>query len=615
MPGERSRSGLRTRSTEFSAYLKDAARFRLLVIGDGVAAASHPLPDEGEITIGRSSGASVRIDHASISRRHVVLRMGVQITVEDLGSRNGTRVGERRLEPGQAVEVQPGEMIEVGKVTVTVQRAGAAGRPRRLWAHGYFEGRLEDECARALRAGGELAMVRIDLAAGGQAAIALEVFAEELAPDDLVAHYGPREFELLLCDVAPSEAERVASRVAARLSSGGAPARYGLACFPRDGRTPEALVQRACEAVRGEPAGRPEEGALIVRSPAMARLHQLLERVAAGSINVLVTGETGVGKELVAAELHRLSPRAARPLVRLNCAALPEALLENELFGHERGAFTGALSAKPGLFETAQGGTILLDEIGELPLATQAKLLRVIEERKVLRVGALKPRAIDVRFVAATNRDLEAESLLHTFRQDLYFRLSGVTLLVPPLRERREEIEPLARAFVGEACRAAGRSRPPRLTPSAVALLERYGWPGNVRELRNLMERAVLLCAGAEIGPELLPVEKMGATLPPADRAAVWEPPTDQSPVGAARAAPGSRSLDGAEPISIEGGRPPPPGLSPAELAERARIAAALERCAGNQSAAARILGMPRRTLVLRLDQYDLPRPRKGSGA
>ena len=182
-------------------------------------------------------------------------------------------------------------------------------------------------------------------------------------------------------------------------------------------------------------------------------------QVAASDLCVLILGETGVGKEVMAETLHRLSPRASRKFVRLHCAAFTETLLESELFGHERGAFTGALTSKPGLFETAHGGTVLLDEIGELPLATQVKLLRVIEEKKVLRVGGVEPRAIDVRFVAATNRDLEAEMAAGRFRSDLYFRLNGVTLWIPPLRERREEIEALTRA-VRRPTPAAGSSAP-----------------------------------------------------------------------------------------------------------------------------------------------------------
>ena len=201
---------------------------------------------------------------------------------------------------------------------------------------------------------------------------------------------------------------------------------------------------------------------------AMRRVHELAEKAAAGTINVLITGETGVGKELLAETVHRASPRRGGPYVCLNCAALSETLLESELFGHERGAFTGAVQAKPGLLETAARGTLFLDEVGELQLSTQAKLLRVIETREVARLGSVRPRRIDVRFIAATNRDLEAEVARGAFRRDLYFRLNGITLSIPPLRARVDEIRPLTETFVRQICRDLGRP-PPMVPPSVLS--------------------------------------------------------------------------------------------------------------------------------------------------
>src|SRR5262249_37565759 len=188
---------------------------------------------------------------------------------------------------------------------------------------------------------------------------------------------------------------------------------------------------------------------------------------------------------------------------------LSETLLESELFGHERGAFTGAVQAKQGLLETANEGTVFLDEVGELPASIQVKLLRVIEEQQVWRVGSLKPRPIDVRFVSATNRDLETEVGAGRFRRDLFFRLNGILIVVPPLRERLSEILPLAKGFVSHVCQKMGHVSVPDISPEAVEHLQRYPWPGNVRELRNVMERAVLLCTGDLITPQHLPVEKM----------------------------------------------------------------------------------------------------------
>jgi two-component system response regulator AtoC len=320
----------------------------------------------------------------------------------------------------------------------------------------------------------------------------------------------------------------------------------------------------------------------VPQNRAMQRIHQLAERAAVGTINVLIAGETGVGKELLAETVHRLSPRREGPYVCLNCAALSETLLESELFGHERGAFTGAFQAKAGLLETAVGGSLFLDEVGELPLATQAKLLRVIETREVSRLGSLKPRRIDVRFIAATNRDLEVEVARGAYRRDLYFRLNGITLTIPPLRERLTEIPHLAGLFVRQICRELGRPEP-RVPPGVIALLEGYSWPGNIRELKNMMERAVLLCTGNTIGPEHLPPDKLGGA--PSESATATRAVT-----------PGA---------DIE------PPLTETQESERDRIVDALGACAGNQSRAAKLLGISRRTFVTKLDTYRIRRPKK----
>jgi two-component system, NtrC family, response regulator AtoC len=254
--------------------------------------------------------------------------------------------------------------------------------------------------------------------------------------------------------------------------------------------------------------------------------------------------------------------------VRINCAAVAESLLESELFGYEKAAFTGAGQAKPGLIETAAGGTLLLDEVGELALPLQAKLLRVVEQREVMRVGALKPRAVDVRFLSATHRDLGAAVRGGTFRQDLYFRLNGITLRIPPLRERRGEIPALAQTFIEAAAKQLGQ-RSPRISEAAMSRLEGHAWPGNIRELRNVIDRAVLLAADGIISPEHLLFD---------------EPPAD-------------------------GEQGTTPGAS--DDPERARILDALQRCGGSQTKAAQLLGISRRTLTNRLNALDLPRPRK----
>jgi DNA-binding NtrC family response regulator len=352
----------------------------------------------------------------------------------------------------------------------------------------------------------------------------------------------------------------------------------------------------------------------------MRKLHELLERVAPGDITVLILGDTGVGKEVMAEQVHRRSPRSAKPFLRLNCAALSESLLESELFGHERGAFTGAHQMKAGLLETAQGGTVFLDEIGELPMNVQVKLLRVLEERQVWRVGGVKPRPIDVRFVAATNRDLEQGITEHKFRQDLYFRLAGVTLHIPPLRERTEEIEPLAREFARQLSKS---SRPPVLTPEVIQLMLGYAWPGNIRELRNAIERAVLLAGDGPVLPEHFPVEKMTATVstPISDAPLPRKPrtTTDSRPIQLTHdTLPPSRQQPPAAAAADVGDDPATNALSLGERlkrqvqeVERQHIVDALTRCGGNQTRAARELGISRRTLISRLEAYNIPRPLK----
>ncbi len=326
----------------------------------------------------------------------------------------------------------------------------------------------------------------------------------------------------------------------------------------------------------------------------MARLHTLARRIARSQINVLLLGETGVGKEVMAQSIHRLSPREQGPFVGINCAAVSDSLFESELFGYEKGAFTGAHQAKPGLIETAHHGTVFLDEVGEMPLSTQAKLLRVLETRQVMRVGGLRPRDVDVRFVAATNQNLDQDIQTGRFREDLYYRLNGISLVIPPLRERVAEIPALAKLFIDEAARDAGFDEFPVLSGEAESWMGQYEWPGNIRELRNAVNRAVILASAGIIQPEHLQPE-------------TYQPRTGR---GSGRPAtpPGSAPAKASSPDEDR----PPPGLSESDLVERQRIVDALAACGGNQTRAAKMLGIARRTLTSRLDKLGLPRPRKG---
>jgi transcriptional regulator with GAF, ATPase, and Fis domain len=298
---------------------------------------------------------------------------------------------------------------------------------------------------------------------------------------------------------------------------------------------------------------------------------------------VLITGETGCGKELAALAIHQRSQRRGKPLVSLNCAAIQESLVESELFGHERGAFTGAAGSKAGLLETASGSTLFLDEIGELSLAVQAKLLRVLETQRVTRVGDVREREVDVRVVAATNRDPAAEVAAGRFRSDLYYRLSGAVLHLPPLRERPRELPLLAAAFLDEACARAERA-PMIISEGAMNALIAHSWPGNVRELKNLMHYV----AAAHQDDELTAAHVIDRLGGPTARPKQAEPPP-------ADADPTFRPL--AEEIR--------------EL-ERERIRAALEASGGNQTRAAQLLSMPVRTFFEKVKQYELtPRRRR----
>jgi transcriptional regulator with PAS, ATPase and Fis domain len=315
---------------------------------------------------------------------------------------------------------------------------------------------------------------------------------------------------------------------------------------------------------------------LRVEDPTIDGVPGFVRDVARTPTSVLLLGETGAGKDVLAETLHVLSGRQGE-LARVNCAALAEPLIESELFGHEKGAFTGAAGTKVGLLESAQGGTVFLDEIGELPLATQAKLLRAIESREVLRIGSIRPIKIDVRFIAATNRDLPTEVAAKRFRHDLYFRLDGITLTIPPLRERRHRIAGLAAGFLARACAQAGRpSRP--LALEALEALERHDWPGNVRELKAVIERALLLARGSSLGARHLAFSP---------RATSGEPRDDR---------------DGSSTFLAT--------LTPEQRAERAQYIAALERSVGNQTRAAKLLGVSRSTMINRLKLYRIVRPR-----
>jgi Nif-specific regulatory protein len=327
-------------------------------------------------------------------------------------------------------------------------------------------------------------------------------------------------------------------------------------------------------------------------SPALRAALAQARRLAAGDATVLLLGESGTGKELFARAIHQASPRAGRPFVKVNCAAVPESLFESEFFGHERGAFTGAVSAQPGRFEQAEGGTLFLDEVGELPLAMQAKLLRVLQDRVVVRVGSRRELPLDVRVVAATNRDLARAVAAGEFRLDLYYRLSVLPLALPPLRERREDVPMLVRHGAHEACLAWSRD-PVRFSEPAMRLLQDYPWPGNVRQLQSVTMRLVLMSSGAQI-----------------DAASVAEQLAAEPAMPMRVDAPGGVSAAAMPPAAAVGAGVPPlhaaalvRPYAPVGPDDAARVREALVRAGGNRSRAAQLLGMTRRQFTYRLEK------------
>jgi transcriptional regulator with GAF, ATPase, and Fis domain len=445
-------------------------RRHLLVFG-GASSWLYPLPGAGDVIIGRSESADLRIDDASVSRQHARLVLdGDIITIIDLGSHNGTFVNKVRVTGRWAL--QPNDVITIHKTTLILHSAGASTKAAAAVQH---------------------------LGAVG---------SERAGPGVTVG------------------AQRV-----------------------------------------------------IVADPAVVRIYDLIERLAPVDLPVLITGETGSGKELVATAIHALSSRANKPLVSLNCAALHDSLIESELFGHEKGAFSGAIATRAGLIEAASGSTLFLDEVGELAPAVQAKLLRVLEVHRVTRVGDTREREVNVRIVAATNRDLEADVAAGRFRRDLYFRLSAATLHLPPLRERLRELPLMAAAFLDDACRRNGRPVM-RMSEGALEALIEHPWPGNVRELKNLMQYLA-----ATVTSDMMLADHVHERI-----GRVQNTPAPRAP-------PADRQF---RPLADE--------LRELEIT---RISQALEATGGNQTRAAQLLAMPVRTFFEKAKQYGLTPKKK----
>jgi DNA-binding NtrC family response regulator len=637
----------KTRSLAPEKGHRGADRFYLLVVQGGSSSMFH-LPRTGVVVVGRALDADLCLQDTAASRRHAkIMTAEGEARVVDLGSYNGTYVNGERIEGSRTMT--SGDVISIGEATLILHAGSkqAAGHP--VVDLGQLRQRLEEEIERAMRYQRPLTVAEILVGKSGADREQLARTATaQLRLIDIVGWMAEGRLVVVIPELAGDAVAPTADLVLEAVARIAPEVRIGLATCPADGCDSDTLLAAARSAAaaakpRGiaaavDAARRIQLGdrAITVADPAMARLFDLIQRLASSDLPILVQGETGAGKENAAFAVHAWSPRAKAPFVALNCAAIPESLVESELFGYEKGAFSGATGAKPGRLEAADGGTVFLDEVGEVPLAVQAKLLRALEAKRVTRLGDVREREIDIRIVAATNRNLEEEVRGGRFRQDLFFRLGAATVVLPPLRERPREIPILARTFLAEACTKSGRE-PPMLSPASMHKLATYGWPGNVRELKHVMEYVAAATAEDVIEPWDLPEKVGGGT--EAEAAAPTVPPLESAAAAMLGVSPSSISISGAmgsRPVAggvAEVGAPSQPGEEPGRAPtdgparpgpgtlpprsfrpvaeeiralERKRMTEALEAAGGVQRRAAELIGMPLRTFVLKLKQYGI---------
>ncbi len=574
---------------------RQATTLLLIYSRDGIQAIG--LTEGLRLVVGRAAPADVVVRDASLSRRHAAVELADgQVWIEDLGSTNGTRVAGQRIERRR---IGDGDELIFGGVPASLQAVdplGPAGSA--MESHDRFRLALQREVARAREFVRPLSLAMLSCQAGPDIPVSrwFPGLAQRARPYDQLALYGPGTVEWLLPEATPEQAAELIGPLLDATTG----LRCGLAGLPANAASAEALIDQARTALTGARSAKamvlappasaealepvtPDADGPVAASRAMRKLFTTVDRLAGSVIPVLLIGETGSGKEVVARAIHERGPRASAPLICVNCGGIPAQLVESTLFGHEAGAFTGAGARAKGVFEAADGGTVLLDEIGELPAPAQAALLRVLEDKRFTRVGSTDEIAVDVRVLAATHRDLEERSRAGTFREDLLYRLNAMTLTVPPLRDRPEDIPALAARFVEQAnqdngCQVGG------LSDEVVALLSAYPWPGNVRELRNAMARAVVIAEGEQIQVEDLP-----------DRIRTGTTHTGRVPIGT-------------DPEPAGAAAPEPIADLKAEVAryEAALILRALEDCDGDRTRAAEQLGLPVRTLAYKMKAHGI---------
>jgi DNA-binding NtrC family response regulator len=548
-----------------------------LLIVEGASSSMFPLPPAGVVVIGRAPESDLRIHDAACSRKHCKLHVaGHEVTLEDLGSHNGTRVNGERVNGSRALSGD--DVISIGPVKL-VLHAAQAERPPSLLDPPQLRERLAQEVERTITYERPLSVLCLAHDPTRPKDAAARALRAHLRLIDVVGSLDERHLAVVLPELHAEASRALAERLAQALSL-----RVGVAHCPADGHRGDVLLA-AARAAAALPDGHVHEASecvttlaldgatALIADPAMLQVYDLVRRLAASDLTVLIAGETGAGKEHAAQAVHLWSPRKRGPFVAINCASLPETLVESELFGYEKGAFSGATAAKPGRFEAAAGGTLFFDEVGELSPAVQAKLLRALETRRITRLGGLKDIDLDVRIVAATNRDLAAEVKAGRFREDLYFRLSAARVVLPPLRDRPRELALLARHFLEHAC--AGRPAP-TLSTATLAALARHRWAGNVRELKNEMEFVAATVTEAVVEPWHLSERLTAVAVPPSP---------DSAPPAAA---------------------PQRPIADELREIERRRMVEALAACGGVQKRAAELIGMPIRTFTMKYKQYGL---------
>jgi DNA-binding NtrC family response regulator len=601
---------------------------RLVLVGEGgvevVAVGEHD-----DVVIGSSAPADVVVVDAGVSRHHLRVRnRRGTLEVTDLGSTNGTlhdfgkrSVGARAtpLPENVAVAVAAGDALTLGALRIFVVGGDGDGVLRGLLPHERFTSLLADELSRAalFRRAASLALIKV---AGGDLAAASAALGRHLRVVDRAGVYASELVQVLWPEHGVDDARHAAAALLHDLPKGSCAV---VATYPTHATSANALLAAATRALATSSAqpgavvaasdiaeADVDDSGIVAAAAATQALFQTVTRVARSQIAVLLHGETGSGKEVVARALHARGPRSARPFVAVNCGALPANLVESTLFGHEKGAFTGADARVKGAFEQADGGTLFLDEIAELPATAQAALLRVLETRTVRRVGGNSEIAVDVRVVAASHQDLSLLVQRGVFRQDLLFRLNAFVLELPALRERREDVAPLARRFLAEIARRDGRAL--RLSDDATDALGRGSWPGNVRELKNALERAALLCDGDVIDVDHLPASLPAparpstttstATTPPAadDDATIAAKNNVHAATGAATGRPAKEATSALQAWFV-GDDPSLPLPERLDRLESALLAEMMRACDDDTAKAAAHLGLPRRTLQHRL--------------